>query len=398
MTDQTAGAMPGRVERIGDALEGILTRRFVRIVAPILFGLVMIAVAVGAVVKPEHNWDIGPYIALAMEPETPNTAELHKRTYDMLEGSASAGQWHTLTQGNSYNIALYENPDYFASQFGMYRVKWGYIETLRLLGPLTGYIEATQIINVLSILVIGSVLLLWLHRFDAIEGSLILAPVMLLMGFLNMGQNAGPDLMTFAAFTVAVFLLRIGRDWTAVPLILVAFAVRPDGIVFVFALLLAALLLGGRKLPLLSAFALSVGGYLLITGNLDHPGWWPHFVFSNVELQNDMRGFEPAFNLMVYIKGLVRGVSVGLRNNDWLQVCALLLLGWVLLRRAGRQPVGIAASLFLAQVLCVGGKFVSFPLPDDRVYFLYIILATVLLLESWKPRLDLAQRDNLQPS
>ena len=49
-----------------------------------------------------------------------------------------------------------------------------------------------------------------------------------------------------------------------------------------------------------------------------------------------MRGFEPAFNLTVYIKGLVRGVSVGLRNNDWLQVCAILLLAWVLFRRAGR--------------------------------------------------------------
>ncbi len=398
MTDQTAGMLPGRFERISDALEGILTRRFVRIVAPILFGLVMVAVAAGAVIKPEHNWDIAPYIALAMEPETPGTAALHQRTYDLLEGSASVGQWHTLTQGNSYNIALYENPDYFASQFGMYRVKWGYIETLRLLGPFTGYIEATQIINIVSILVIGSVLLMWLHRFDAIEGSLILAPVMLLMGFLNMGQSAGPDLMTFAAFTVALYLLRIGRDWSAVPFVLLAFAIRPDGIVFIFALLLAAVVIGGRKLPLLVAFALSVGGYLLITGNLDHPGWWPHFVFSNVELQNDMRGFAPAFDLMVYIKGLVRGVSVGLRNNDWLQVCAILLLAWVLLRRAGRQPVGIAASLFLAQVLCVGGKFVSFPLPDDRVYFLYVILATVLLLESWKPRLDLAAKDGASSS
>ena len=100
---------------------------------------------------------------------------------------------------------------------------------------------------------------------------------------------------------------------------------RPDGIAFIFALLLAALLLGGRKAPLLSAFALSVGGYLLITGNLDHPGWWPHFLFSNVELQNDMTGFEPAFDLAFYIKGLMRGVSVGLRNNDWLHVCAILL-------------------------------------------------------------------------
>ena len=106
MTDQTTGILPGRFERIGNALEGILTRRFVRVVAPILFGLVIPAVAVGAVVKPEHNWDIAPYIALAMKPGIPDTTALHERTYELLEGSASVGQWHTLTQGNSYNIAL----------------------------------------------------------------------------------------------------------------------------------------------------------------------------------------------------------------------------------------------------------------------------------------------------
>ena len=91
MTDQVAGAMPGRVERISDAFQRVLTRRFVRIAAPILFGIVMIAVAAIAIVKPEHNWDIAAYIALAMELETQDPMALHKRTYDLLEGSASAG-------------------------------------------------------------------------------------------------------------------------------------------------------------------------------------------------------------------------------------------------------------------------------------------------------------------
>ncbi|MCP4319833.1 MAG: hypothetical protein GY789_28605 [Hyphomicrobiales bacterium] len=377
---------------IGSSLEQLVTPGVVRFVAPALFGLVMVAVAIGALVKPAHNWDMAPYIAVALENEITDPAALHEHVWGLMEASATPGQFHTLTLGTPYNIAQYENTEFFNSQLGMYRVKYGYVEALRLLGPIVGYVEATQVINFVSVLVFGIVLLLWMHRFNAIEGTLILAPFMLATDFLTMAQLANPDLMTFSAFLVAVYLLRIGKDWWAVPAMLTAFLIRPDGIIFIFALLIATLLLGGKKLPMLSAFAASIVGYFLITQNSGHPGWWPHFVFSNLQLQNDMLGFQPQFDIVVYIKSLVRGVSVGIRFGTWVAVSAILLLSWVLLRRSGKEPVGTAAKLLLALILCVGGKFITFPLPDDRVYFLYILLTAVLLIESWKPRFDLARR------
>lgn len=390
---KTAKDLPpsGLIVRIGGSLEQWVTPGLVQFAAPTLFALVMLAVAIGALVKPEYNWDMAPYIAVALEEEIPDPAALHPHVWGLMEESASPGQFHKLRYGNPYNIAQYENADFFNSQLGMYRVKWGYIEALRVLGPIIGYIEATQVINFISVLIFGTVLILWMRRFHAIEGLLILAPFMLATDFLTMAQLANPDLMTFSAFLVAVYLLRTGKDWWAVPAMLAAFAIRPDGIIFIFALLLATVLLGGRKLPMLTTFALAVAGYFLITHNSGHPGWWPHFVFSNLELQNDMRGFEPPFDIMVYIKSLVRGISVGIRYGTWVAVSALLLLSWVLLRRAGKEPKGTAAKLLLAMILCIGGKFITFPLPDDRVYFLYILLAAVLLIESWKPRFDLAR-------
>ena len=382
----------GLLARIGSMLEQLVTPGFVRTMAPALFAVVMVAVALGALVKPAHNWDMAPYIAVALEDEITDPVELHSHVWAIMERSASSGQFHTLRYGNPYNIAQFENPEFFNSQLGMYRVKYGYIEALRFLGPIVGYVEATQLINFISVLIFGTVLILWMRRFDAAEGLLILAPFMLATDFLTMAQLANPDLMTFSAFLVAIYLLRIGKDWWAVPAMLAAFVIRPDGIIFIFALLLATVLLGGRKLPMITAFALSVGGYFLITQNSGHPGWWPHFVFSNLELQNDMRGFEPAFDIVVYIKSLVRGISVGIRFGTWVAVSALLLLFWVLLRRSHREPTGTAAKLLLAVILCVGGKFTTFPLPDDRVYFLYVLLAAVLLIEAWKPRFDLARR------
>ena len=391
--DDNAGVRaPGWFARIGGALEQLLTPGLVRIVAPALFALVMLAVAVGALVKPAHNWDMAPYIAVALEKDIPDPEALHAHVWGLMEESATPGQFHTLRYGNPYNIAQYENADFFNSQLGMYRVKYGYIEALRVLGPIIGYVEATQVINFVSVLIFGFVLILWMRRFNAIEGLLILAPFMLATDFLTMAQLANPDLMTFSAFLVGVYLLRIGKDWWAVPALLAAFVIRPDGILFIFALLLATVLLGGRKLPMITAFALSVAGYFLITQNSGHPGWWPHFVFSNLELQNDMRNFQPPFDIVVYIKALVRGVSVGIRFGTWVAVSALLLLSWVLLRRTGKEPTGTAAKLLLGLILCVGGKFITFPLPDDRVYFLYILLTAVLLIESWKPRFDLAKR------
>ncbi|WP_136656421.1 hypothetical protein [Nitratireductor sp. XY-223] len=377
--------------RIGNSLENRITPGVVRVTAPLLFLLVIIAVAVSALVEPEHNWDMAPYIAVALERDIQDPAALHKRVWGIMESAASADQFHTLTQGSQYNIEQYTNPENFHSQLGMYRVKYGYVAYLRFLGPIMGYVEATQAVNAVSVLVIGLVLLMWLYRSDAADGLLLLAPFMLAMGFLTMAQIAVPDLMTFAAFLVAVFLLRTGHEWPAVPVLLVAFAIRPDGIILIFALLLAYLFLDGRWLPLAIAFALSLAGYVLITRGGGHPGWWPHFVFSNVEMQSNMNGFDPQFSIATYLKALVRGVFVAIRDNVWLALGAILMLGWAVLRRAGREPRGIAATLLLAQLLCVGGKFVTFPLPDDRVYFLYLLLAAVLLLESWKPRFDLAK-------
>ncbi|MEM6463945.1 MAG: hypothetical protein AAF724_18720 [Pseudomonadota bacterium] len=386
-----AAAEPVLFTRIGVSLEQLLTPGLIRLAAPVLFAVVMLAVAFAAIVKPEHNWDMAPYIAVALEKDIADPVALHGHVWALMEEKASAGQFHKLTLGNPYNVAQFQNPDYFNSQLGMYRVKYGYVEALRFLGPMIGYVEATQIINFLGVLIFAAVLLLWMHRFNALEGLLILAPFMLVTDFLTMAQLANPDLMTFSLFLLAVYLLRLGRDWWAVPLMLLAFLVRPDGIVFIFALLLATLLLGGRKLPLLTAFAASVAGYFLITQNSGHPGWWPHFVFSNLELQNDMRGFQPPFDIVIYVEALARGVSVGLRYGTWVAVSAILLLSWVLLRRHGKEPTGTAAKLLLAVILCVGGKFISFPLPDDRVYFLFLVIAAVLLLESWKPRFDLAR-------
>ncbi|HTV72005.1 MAG TPA: hypothetical protein VMF90_26025, partial [Rhizobiaceae bacterium] len=122
----------------------------------------------------------------------------------------------------------------------------------------------------------------------------------------------------------------------------------------------------------------------------DHPGWWAHFYFSCVHIQNSMVDFHPPFSLVDAARGYVRGVTVALMDNDWPALLAGLTAAWALLYRAGRIRDARANALVFALAIGTLGKFASFPLPDDRFYFVFIAGMAILLVTMWKPRFDVA--------
>ncbi|WP_206454922.1 hypothetical protein [Aurantimonas marina] len=376
------------VRHLGARLRTMLSPRVVRAASIAVFTLVVLATAVFALVKPEYNWDMAPYIAVSLEDRISDPVELHREAWAGIKARASEAQWYELSEGNAYNADLWQNPDHFVSQLPMYRVKIGYLQTVRLLDRVIDPVFATILVSSLSALAVGLFLQFWMVRNGFAESGLLLAPILLLAGYFDMGLLATPD-MYMATFGLAgIYLMVKNRPWASVPFLVAMYLVRPDGIIFLFALLLAAVAFGYARLPTLAAFAVAVVAYPLIAQAAGHPGWWPHFYFSNVALQNDMAGFSPAFSVIDYLRGVVRGISVALRMNNWPAIMALLLLGWLMLVLNGRAPARRAAMMLTAIVLCFLGKFVTFPLPDDRVYFMFVAAFAIILLEAWKPRLS----------
>ena len=51
---------------------------------------------------------------------------------------------------------------------------------------------------------------------------------------------------------------------------------------------------------------------------------------------------------------------------------------------------GRATALMFAFAIGTLGKFASFPLPDDRFYFVFIAGMLFIVLTRWKPRFDTA--------
>ena len=338
------------------------------------------------VIKPEFNWDMAAYLASSLQDSSLSNQALHSQVWGMMKAHAGDAQYYKLTAGNAYNLFNFQNPDAFISMLPMYDVKVGYVGLLKYVGQLVGPVNAAHWISVLSSLVVGLICLTWMKQQRFLQAAPMVAAVMLLSGYFYMGRIVTPDLLVTMFFLLGSYFFLRGKDWLAVVLFYGAFLVRPDTILFMFALFLATLVFNKRIVPALIGFLAAVASYLWITTGSNHPGWWAHFYFSCVEIQNTMIGFHPDFSLLTYFKGVARGVMVSFKDNNWPMLVGLMLMGWALMQKNGIATNLRSNILILAILLCIAGKFVVFPLPDDRTFMPFLLVFAMILFETWKPQ------------
>lgn len=97
-----------------------------------------------------------------------------------------------------------------------------------------------------------------------------------------------------------------------------------------------------------------------------------------------MDGFVPDFSAAIYLKGLALGAAKSLIAHQWVAVGALLLaFAGLLLGRDQRLPTYVGVPM-LAAFLAVGGRFLVFPLPDDRIYAVNLWIFAACVLELWR--------------
>lgn len=358
--------------------------------AVVFFAALCLLVAAYALVRPDYNWDMVAYVASALEDRHADPVELHAETWKRISEGASRSQLYHLQYGTPYNKHQWENPVDFQSQLSMYRVKVAYVALIGALAPLTGLVKASMLLSVLPSLALGALCLWWLGRDDARQGAFLLAPVLMLADYTHMTISVVPDMLVSFVSLLAILLFARRRDLAACVVLLLSVLIRPDNIVLAFALLLTAIAFGWRVLPLLVTFVVGLAACVAMSRFGGHPGWWAHFYFSCVEIQNSMANFHPDFSFGAFARGYMRGVLVAIMDNDWPAIFALLLAAWALLNRAGRTGTDRANALVFALAIGTLGKFASFPLPDDRFYFVSIAAMAVVLVTMWKPRFDIA--------
>lgn len=354
----------------------------------ILFCLFTAIVFLMAVGKPQFNWDMAPYLASAMQDNFASAQELHTKVWSLMQAGSSESQFYKLTAGNPYNLHNYEHPSAFVSMLPMYDVKLAYIAAIKFAGQYIGVVNGSIWISAVSSLALSLVCLFWMFSRGFLQAAPIVALTLLLSGYLYMSRIVTPDLAVAVFIVAGAERFVRGKDWLAAAFLFVAFLFRPDTIVFIFALLLATLMFNKRILPVLVSFVAAIGMSVWIHSSPDHIGWWTHFYFSCIEIQNTMIGFDPDFSLVAYLKGLARGMIVSLDYNNWPMLLGLLIIGWGLLGASGKQVDERGTILIWAVLLGFVGKFIVFPLPDDRLYMPLVMCFLMVLLETWKPKFD----------
>lgn len=382
--DQIVSEFAQPVQRFASAY---LSERIVRRLWQLVFALFILTVAAAAWTKPLFDWDTVAYIAVAIEPGYETNEELHRAAFAEVEKHAApVGKWYEFTAANPYKQHMYQNADDFVSQLPMYRVKPAYIWMIRAFSNIADPFTATKIIAVLSVLASGLVVFLWLNQRDMIHMTALVVPIMLLAQYMEAALFATPDLSSTALSLGGIYCLMRGRDWWALPLLFGAFLMRIDAIIFLFALLLAALAFQTAVRVTLIAFASALAAYFVIVSGTGHIGWWPHYVFATVEIQNTLIGFHPEFSIATYLDGLFRGLVIGLRDYRWMPMVALMIVAGFMLASAGKPFSGRSKMLLAALGLTFIGKFITFPLPVDRNYLPFVVaMALILIVEVWRP-------------
>ncbi|WP_306117795.1 MULTISPECIES: hypothetical protein [unclassified Roseitalea] len=360
-----------------------LTRRAGAFSAPLGLAIMLAftaTVAVVAWVFPVHNWDMLAYLAAAHEAPGVSVEALHAHAYDTVRQNVPAGDFLVLTQDRDYRIAQQADPAAFHSMLGFYRVKVLYVEATRWLSGLVDPYTALRLLAVVPAFAIGIAMTLWLAR----ERALHLAPLALALAmaaqFGEVARQTTPDALSamFLIGGMLAFLAR--REALTAGLLLLAFLARPDHLAYLGVLMVVALFARSFSWGVTAAFLAGLIAYGPMTMGADHPGWWVHYWFTNVEYVPTLVGFDPEFSIAVYLDAQVRVLVRSLVEQSWLAVLIVGGFAWWQMALRGiafsRRQTAVLATTMLA----IGAKTVVFPLYDTRFHFAYLVVFGLVLI------------------
>lgn len=374
----------------GQAIARIAGNRKVYQVLGVVMLLSYVALlTIGTWVRPGYNWDMTAYVATVLENRIEDPVARHAETWRIIEQGASPTDLKQLRYASEYAQHQWENPNDFATMLSFYRIKAGYIELARLIEPVVGLDKALILLSIIPAALFGLFCLWWLQRTDVLEGAIILTPVLALVDYLHMFSVVSPDMLGTLLTLLAVYALTRQRDGVACAFFLAAILLRPDSIILLFAFVIAAVLFGWKKTPFIITFVVGVAIAVTLQKWGGYIGWWRHLHFSLNDQVGTLVNFDPAFSISAMAAAYAKGAALALANNRWPAALLLMVVIWRLLYRAGRFKQPRINAILFALAISVAGKFASFPLAEDRIYFAPIACMALLLIIALKPRFDL---------
>ncbi len=355
----------------------------------IIFGVAFLgfvfAVFVLSIFLPVYNYDAVPYVANVLQLGGLSDVTVHNQAWGAIQSATSETDFVELSNGDAYRTRQSSDAGAFASVLPLYSVKLGYSYLLSFAQDAKAMVTLASWTSHLSALVLGITSFLWMYRSRSIQGGVLVVSFLLLMNYLELARAIGPDIVVAAFTLIGLYLWLQKRVWVSMVLLFVALLFRPDTVILLFAFVLISFLFKTEKWPALITFMCGLAVSIWVQKSMGHPGWWTHYYFSNVTIQPTLEGFEPVFSIVAWLKGFARGIFMSITNFNWVAVFAALVFGLGAMVKYGFQFTHRQAALIATCILTIGGKFLVFPLPDSRMYLVFMLAILLTCLEVWKP-------------
>jgi hypothetical protein len=271
-----------------------------------------------------------------------------------------------------YFTDVYKNPDHFAQQLQLSRIKLGYVASGYVLWRAgLPILVGLRLISAFSLFAVGLAVLAWTH--DA-----VLSPLLLLTPpVLNMGRMVTADPLSTAMIFLALFsLASSGRVRLSLCLLAVSMVVRADNVVLV--LFLLAWMIWRKHLRPSAGFlcaALAVATYAVVNRIAGIYGWRVLMQHSFVKPEVDPISHPVLITFAGYLHALA-----GLRAIPYTFMTVWILVTAAVWKRLRRSSISYDLLPLTGVYIVV--RLLIFPNFDDRVFVWAYLLAGVALIQS----------------
>jgi len=384
-----------------------------------LVGLVLAALISGIYAtwfaqRPLYNWDMIPYVAIALLDAGQPADTLREKTYEIIKNSTAEEAHEFLFGGSKYKKDAYNRgADYrymvandskiFSDQLPFYTVKPVYPALMSLLYRIgLDPVRASIAISATAYAAICLLLYVWITQWLNPALSLPIAALLSLNPILTpLAQLATPDALSVFVLLLGTFFVMETRFLrTGISIFIASVLIRPENIIYAFIFL--AFLAAIRRLALTSCaigLCVAFGIYFAETRLSHNYGWATLFYFTFIDWRILEGALASSLGLSdyayIYAKELFRLVF---SRGAAFPVFALVFFGTILLKFDRPQPwrdpylhiVFLATVYAAARTAALPGE------PDRTLAFPYMLItiafihACVFIKTGAKP--DLIQR------
>ncbi len=261
--------------------------------------------------RPIPNWDMVPYIAVALFDAGTPASQVHDLTYASLDAAPQKNR-ELLIEGNAWRLRVAHDAEQFLALLPFYSVKPLYPWLVSLeyrAGVLLP--DATVIVSATSYALISILLFVWLlHLVPAGLAAVLACGVAVTPVLTRLAALSTPDALSVLIILTGLYLSFVkDRDGVAIAVLIFSITARPENLLY--AVGLSLYLAFTRKVSRLTLAASCLAALALfitinkLSGDYDHATL---FYYTYVDHNIDLRHFVSPLGwreyAQIYLKGL----------------------------------------------------------------------------------------------